>query len=403
MSSAQLLAESQAAVDERSRFNRSDLLAATAAAVALVCGTYLAFSVPNAWFPGVDALSWSAEKLVLVRGSGTRTPAEIIVSRPGPDGTTLLSLDTDFRADQYPGIAWSGIDLPEPRGVRLLWRSDVAPARMNSVPLTIESGRPMLAVLAREPYWLGRIKGLALLVEAPLAKPMRISGVVAKPMGAMDVIRDRVAEWLAFEPWTGTSIQSVTGGADVQRLPLPVFVAALVAVASAVWCGLWYRRQAARACVPLALAVIFLSGWAAVDIRWTWNVARQAAVTRARYGGMDWYEKHLAAEDGELFAFVDRARAALPAEPARIFVAAQSPYFRARAAYHLYPHNVFYDPLYDAMPQRDWLRRGDWILVYKRPGVQYDAANQRLKWDGNAPVEAEVKAVAPGAALFLVN
>jgi hypothetical protein len=107
-------------------------------------------------------------------------------------------------------------------------------------------------------------------------------------------------------------------------------------------------------------------------------------------------------EDGALFAFIQKAKETMPATPARVFVAADSPYFRARAAYHLYPHNAF-GPRTNELPQPDQLRSGDWIAVYLRKGIQYDAAQGRLRWDNREPVPAELKLTGRGAALFVVR
>ena len=123
-------------------------------------------------------------------------------------------------------------------------------------------------------------------------------------------------------------------------------------------------------------------------------------ISAARYGDLDGRGKHLAAEDGELFAFIERVRAALPAKPARVFVVAEAPYFRGRAAYHLYPHNIFYDPARDVMPSREVVRAGDWLVVYQRRGVQYDAAARRLRWDGGPPVPAALEFAGDAGALF---
>ena len=137
-----------------------------------------------------------------------------------------------------------------------------------------------------------------------------------------------------------------------------------------------------------------------LDLRWTWNLARQVAQTTARFGGLDAREKHLADDDGALFEFVDRARTQMPATPVRVFIAAEAAYFRARAAWHLYPHNAFYDPLRDALPAPTELRPGDWVLVWRRRGVQYDAAQHLLRWDNGAPVHASLRARGEGVALF---
>ena len=222
-------------------------------------------------------------------------------------------------------------------------------------------------------------------------------------MGAADVLADRAREWLAFEPWTGESIDNVAGGADLQDLPLPAVIVAVIGVTLLLLLVPVLVRRGSLSFLPAALVGLFAGGWLLLDGRYTVNLARQAASTVARYGGLDWRDKHRAAEDGELFEFVERARDALPKDPARIFVAAEAHYFRGRGAYHLYPHNVFYDPLRDVLPRADQLRSGDWVLIYRRRGAQYDPAARRLRWDGGPPVPAELMLTGNGAALFRVD
>jgi hypothetical protein len=223
----------------------------------------------------------------------------------------------------------------------------------------------------------------------------------ASPMGALDILRARAAEWLAFEAWSGTSINVVAGGASIQDLPLPTFLGAtaLLAILAAV---LVFRRAPKPGALPLAIATIFVLAWFASDVRWQANLARQALATRQQYGGKDWRDKHLAAEDGPLFAFIEAVRAKLPPPPARVFVAADAHYFRDRAAYHLYPHNVYFDPYRDTLPPASALRPGDYVLVYQRRGVQYDAQQQRLRLPEGATVAAELLAADRGAALLRI-
>jgi len=377
-------------------------LAGVVALLVVVLG-YAAVATPRAWFPRQEPLAWNARQLALVRGAGSLVGDELVVTAAGADGSVLVSLESDFRSDQLPGIAWSAIDMPEGADVRLLWRSDVAPARLNSARIAVESGRPVLVVLADNPAWVGRVKGLALFVGTRLDKPLRVRGVVAKPLGVVDVVGDRLREWLAFEPWTGESVNEITGGADLQDLPLPAFVVATGLLAVALWLALTRALKLSLAWLPVAAVATFAAGWTVLDLRYTWNLVRQNAETTARYRGLDLREKHLAAEDGDLYAFVEKVRAALPAAPARIFVGAEAHYLRSRAAYHLYPHNVLYDPARDVLPRADALHPGDWLFVFRRRGVQFDGATRRLRWDGGPPVDATLVVGGDGAALFRIE
>ena len=46
---------------------------------------------------------------------------------------------------------------------------------------------------------------------------------------------------------------------------------------------------------------------------------------------------------------------------------------------------------------------GDLLLVYHRVSIQFDREHGKIRWDGHAPLDAELKLVEPGAALFLVR
>jgi hypothetical protein len=385
----------------------STLVRATIAfAVALVVGLlgYLAIVVPGKWFPSVSQVGFTARELVMSRGTATLEGDDLVVTAPVETGTALIVVSANLRSSDYPVVEWVARDVPADADVRLIWRTDYAPAKTNSAPVAVAYGGLLPVDLSRHPDWIGRVTGLGLAIRAPLAQPIRIRGAVAKPMGAAEVLADRFREWTAFEGWSGTSINTLSGGTDVQDLPLPALLFAAVALAGVALAGMarwrphWYRASPAW-----TFAILFVFAWFLLDARWVVNLARQVPLTAGQYAGKDWRERHLAAEDGPLFGFVEKARGVMPAPPARVFVLADADYFRGRAAYHLYPYNVYYEPYRNATPPPERLMAGDWIFVYQRRGVQYDRAQELLRWDGGVPVHAELKLLDRGGALFRVK
>ncbi len=372
------------------------------AALALCFLGYLALTVPGAWFPREALRTWNASQLSLTRGFGVIESGEIVVTGIDGSGTAVISLETQFRSSDYRAIAWDAIQVPEQANLRVLWRTDYAPGKLNSAPIVVASGRLLPVTLARDPNWVGRISGIALLVQGPFPGPFRVRGVAAKPMSAFEVAGDRFREWLRFVAFTGTSVDGIAGGDDVQDLPLPALLTLGVLVAAIVAFGL-ARAGKTTATLPAMLAAIFVTAWLVQDARWFANLARQTRATGERYAGLDWRERHLAAEDGALFAFIEKVRAALPPPPARVFVVADAHYFRDRAAYHLYPYNVLFDPYANTMPDVARVRPGDFIVVYQRRGVQYDAGGGRLRWDGGAPLSADLVVSDAGSALFRIR
>jgi hypothetical protein len=370
----------------------------------LVAIGYLAFAVPGAWFPHASVRTWKAKDLTLARGTGQLVADDLVVSAPGPDGVALVTLTTDLRSSEYAGVAWTVRNLREDADVRLLWRTDVRPDKLESVVIPVESGQTLPIVMAGRPAWIGHVTGLALAVHGALAQPVLIAGVAARPMGVVGIARARLHDWFSFEPWNGASINTITGGADNQPVPLPAALALIVGASAVIALLLRrYRAKMFESSLPAVLAGFFLAGWLVLDGRWGWNLLRQEHATAVQYAGKDVNEKHLANEDAPLYAFVEKALTVMPKTPARVFIAADADYFRGRAAYHLYPHSVYFNPRSNALPAPDAMRAGDWILVFQRRGIQFDRAQGKLRWDGNPPVNAELKLVAPGAALFVLR
>ena len=375
------------------------LLFAAVAAVATVA--YLAFAVPGAWFTSVSSMAWGPAQMSLARGTGAISGGALVITSVDANGAAVVSLNTDLPSSDYRTITWEATNIPASADVPMFWRSDLAPSRLNAIAVNVSGGRLLRVELAGHPNWLGRVTGLALAIRAPLSEPIRIGRVRASPMGALDVVRERVREWFAFEGWSGASINGISGGAAAQEVPLPVFLALVALVAIAIYM-LLYRRTRQTMAVPIAIGTIFVLAWVLCDVRWQSNLFRQAIATHAQYGGKDLRDKHLAAEDGFMFAFIEAIRTKLPPTPARIFVVADVHYLRDRAAYHLYPHNVFFDPYLNTTPPVAALRPGDYLLVYQRRGIQYSPSEKRLRMPDGATTGAEVIAADRGAVLLRI-
>jgi hypothetical protein len=325
-----------------------EALVAFTLALVLVVGGYLATATPGAWFPRAVEKEWAPRMFTLARGSGGLEREMFVVTASG--GGALVTVETDFRASDYAAVAWSATNVPDSADVRLIWRTDYAPAKVNSAAIAVAAGQLRPIVVAGDPNWIGRIRGLALAINGTLVTPMRIAGVSAKPMGVVDVARDRLAEWTAFESVSGTSINGVTGGANIQDLPLPILLADRSR--SPRCCGSRSPAIARRtAFLPSLLAALFVTAWLLDDARWSWNLFRQTLADRAHLRRARLARASSRRRGWPLcFNSSKDVRAKLPAEPARVFVAADAHYFRGRGAYHLYPHNVYFEPYRNAIP-----------------------------------------------------
>jgi hypothetical protein len=373
-------------------------------ASALICiCVYLAVTVQGPWFSSANTLHWTPRELAVTEGSAQLRPDGLAVRPSDAVHPVRIAVTTSLRAGDYPVLAWETTGVPDDVEAAVLWQNEYEPGRVFNQRVDVEAGRIQPTSLAQNPKWIGRINGIALAVRGNFLEPMIIRGATAKTMSPREVLDDRVGEWLKFEPWNGASINTLIGGADTQDLPMSFTFAVIVALAALIYFALArWRPQSVGGWRPFVIGAMFLGAWFALDARWLWNFGRQVAVTAQLYAGKSWHERHLVADDRAVFAFIEKVRDKLPPPPARVFVVADEHYFRDRSAYLLYPYNVFFDPWQNTMPPPSAVRTGDYMVVYQRRGVQYDAAQQRLRWDGGAPVAAELMLTDAGAAMFRI-
>ena len=64
---------------------------------------------------------------------------------------------------------------------------------------------------------------------------------------------------------------------------------------------------------------------------------------------------------------------------------------------------MLFDPYRDVLPPTDRLRAGDYLVVYQRRGVQFNSAEQRLRFPDGTAVAAELALLENGAALFVIR
>jgi hypothetical protein len=373
-------------------------------ASAVLCTlVYLAATVQGPWFSSAKTLHWTPSELSVTEGTAQLRSEGLAVRASDAIHPVRIAVSTSLRASDYPVIAWETSGVPDDLEVAVLWQNEYEPGRVFSQRLDVEAGRVQPASLAQNSKWIGRINGIALAIRGNFLEPIVVRGASAKTTSPREVLGDRVGEWLRFEPWNGSSINTLIGGADTQDLPMSFTFAVVVALAALIYFALArWRPGWVGGWRPIVVGAMFLGAWVVLDARWIWNLARQVDVTAQLYAGKSWHERHLAADDRAVFAFIEKVREKLPPPPARVFVVADEHYFRDRSAYHLYPYNVFYDPWRNTMPPASAVRPGDFLVVYQRRGVQYDAAQQRLRWDGGAPIAAELLLTDTGAAMFRI-
>ena len=353
---------------------------------------------PGKSWTGAKIMDWSGEALALVKGQGHRGHGKLTIDSLAEPGVAIATISMlFFRAEDYPVVQWSisGANTKPGTQVEFLWRTAENPDRVFARPLEWTGGAVAPLQMAGDTHWHGGIVWLGLMVRAPMDAPLVVEGVKLEPFSPLRIVR---REWFDAVPWLGTSINFV--GGDFARqwtAPLP-FVATALGLAILGY-QLLVRRKILAPDVRIMWALVFMA-WFALDMRWQLDLWQKLGLTEQRYAGKSWEQKHLAADDGQLFDLMQQIRAKLPPTASRVFLFADDDYMRGRGAYHLYPFNVMTGR--DLLPAAQF-RSGDFIIILGKDEVQFDPAQHLLEWGSGQKLHADLLLLAANNVLLRVR
>jgi hypothetical protein len=246
--------------------------------------------------------------------------------------------------------------------------------------------------------WLNNQYGQGETFPAPALAEERISA--PQPVDFADQLTIMTRDWMKLEPWSGRSINFHAGVQSSNRLITPVLLVVLwVALASLLF-ALSSRSISARQLTG-GLAILFLTGWLVLDMRWQWQLATRLVQTY--YGHLSITERQEVMPDARIALAVDRMRQALSEQPPRLIILSNDPsdYVTNRVRYHFLPNRVYAT---DRLPAPRHLQEGDYILVLARTeAVRYDS-QQGLLMGNQTSIPVEYLGRVPGfGALYRVS
>jgi hypothetical protein len=372
------------------------------AALAITFAGFVATFHEGPWSARVEPRAIPGAQLQLVRGTVRVEGGAMYLEKPAEDGSIIVSanLEVPIEASDFR-IARVRIAGAFPKeGLSLVWRTEKPMKTVPRMPVQSSGGRVLPVTLGAIDGWSGKIIGVGLVSRGPLAGPLLVDRIEFVPTSVWTTIDGMVSDWVEFEPWDGGSIHFMAGGNPSLRHPLPLFLGIAMLVAIGLYLVvivLGHTRFEPQAALAIALL-----GWAVVDARWQLNLWKQLDITRYQYAGKSWEEKRRSAEDGRLFEFMTAAKAKIGDAPAHVFVFADDEFDRVRGAYHLYPRNVTVQPKRQSLLPAATFKAGDFLVLYRKRGVQYSPSEKVMRWDATESIRAELVHFSEGSAVFRV-
>jgi hypothetical protein len=372
------------------------LAAALALIIAGLAGSHSAGHLVD----GAPPITLAGDHFKLVRGRGQPSVGTYVLEALDPQGLCIVSAGVPpFAAESYPRVEWHlrGVAAA---GMKLsfVWRTLERPKRNFHIELDWQGGNVVYASPRAADGWSGTITAVALVVQGNLAQPLVLQSWTAPSASAWTALIEIGRQWSVPFPFKGSTISFPFDAERSDYASLLTVVAAAQGLALAGYYLLARRRGWPRD--VRVLWAVFLIGWLILDLRWQADLWRQLAQTTRQFAGKTPGEKHLATDDHAVFELMRQVNAALPAPPVRIHFLADNLALRTRAAFFLYPQNVYHDPGRGFTPDADQVRSGDFVVLFWFHGLAYDRAAQQLRWpDGRTKAADEILALADGVLL----
>jgi hypothetical protein len=125
-----------------------------------------------------------------------------------------------------------------------------------------------------------------------------------------------------------------------------------------------WRRKLPGGFQPSVIVALFLGGWLILDLGWQhtllhriqYDLNNKRANSGLKLSELDHYNL-------SLHEFTARLRSRISSQPQRIFVSSANDYLGMRAAFYLYPHNVYWERYATDPPDFAYLLQGDYLLL----------------------------------------
>jgi hypothetical protein len=312
----------------------------------------------------------------------------------------IVTVNTSFRASDFPFLTYKINGRHPDLRVSLIWRTEETPSELYRYDLPWNEDKPSSIALGSNPEWRDQVIEIGLRVTGePRESPLVVWHLTLEAHSWRGVINSMWSEWTTPRGWNQHSINLLRGTITRHSLSPTVVIAAWAGAALVLLAGMGQYRN--RHDFPSYGAVLLIP-WIVLDLFWQHELSAQLIETKHLFGGKTTHEKHLADIDSDIYRYISRLKEqVLPPSPSRIFILHNSEghnFVRLKAQYYLLPHNVFN---HGKKPSSRGIESGDYILILgDSPDSTYLEHSGILVWAENYSLKADLIDSDPGGALY---
>jgi hypothetical protein len=146
----------------------------------------------------------------------------------------------------------------------------------------------------------------------------------------------------------------------------------------------------------------FIACWIP-DLSWQNRLLHQLADTYRTFSGKNTQERLAVGPDAKVYDFVSQLIPLLEPKDARIVVLGNDEYSSQRAAYFLYPFNVYWPEPGRVLPQQDFFRRGDYVVLIWPTNAYFYAMINKLWIPDTGGFDAQLVVATPAGTALRLN
>ncbi len=359
-------------------------------ALALLAGLILFFSPHGATDQHIPPFTMSTATTRVISGAGTLSHGEILLELNAA-GIGLINLaNLQIEATSYPYL-YLNIEgsLSDPN-VAIAWqRSDTGQKSYYS-PVGNHARKSLWLATNELRDWTGNISSLSVIIGGQAGEVVRVSDFSLFPASPTRQLRALYSDLTRYVPWNRAAMNTHTGVTQVSSFyPAPLIVVYLLL--SLVAYGLLFLIFRAKLQFNWrVVALIFLACWISLDMVWQNRLLHQLADTYRTFSGKNTQEKLAVGPDAKLYDFVAQITPLIEPKDARIFVLGNDEYLGQRAAYFLYPFNVYWPEPGRVLPRYDFFRRGDYVVLINPTTIIFDPRRNKLWIPGTGAFDAQL-------------
>ncbi|MEZ5501484.1 MAG: hypothetical protein R3E50_02080 [Halioglobus sp.] len=374
---------------------RIAILSLLLGALAVMAGLTVFFAPPTDAGQAVSPVYWNATTARVEEGVATIRDGEMQLHLNERGQGTVQLASKPVMASAYPYIHLSLEDAPQDLHVVISWNRAHDPHSPYTYIVENELRQSLWLAATELREWTGELGALRLYFFGRPGDIVRIRDFSIFPPSPARQLLAIFSDLTEYESWNRAAMNSYAGVAQVSSFYPVALALAFLLLSLAAYATLLLLNRARLRFNWHVVGLIFLACWISLDLVWQNRLLHQLADTYRTFFGKSSQEKLAAGPDASLYTFVAAAKRHLSPRDARVFVSSSDEYQGQRAAYFLYPFNVFWPEPGRDFPPRNLLRSGDYVVLVRPTTMRFDRTRKKLALTPKTVIAAELVFAGP--------